>query len=324
MKRNYLTLFFMCITLFTYAQQTEFQQVSTDEDLQLEAVSDDVATFEDTGIAMNADNYYCGDESGEVFDNWGSKGYCCTFTSGKFRFTVNYTPDWASWSGYALSSRSETIYNTLTPDQFNSCTGSGYGGTGHFLVVFTFGEPIEVLGNPEGEEVSGFYITNNACTLSAILNGESYSGPAFEKGDWLMLTITGAHADGTEALVSTMLADYRSEDDQSNYYIGNWQWVDLSSLGKIVSLRFNMSGSRTGDFGLNTPAYFCMDNLNGTPDGVDGRITGIEVISNKKEQNESIFSVDGRRMEKPTKGINIIRDVNGHTRKIYIKYRIKV
>ena len=102
---------------------------------------------------MNADNYYCGDESGEVFDNWGSTGYCCTFTSGKFRFTVNYTPAWASWSGYALSSRSETTYNTLTPDQFNACTGSGYGGTGHFLVVFTFGERIEVLGNPEGEEV---------------------------------------------------------------------------------------------------------------------------------------------------------------------------
>ena len=302
-------------------------EIAGAEDLHLEAsleaVSDDVATFEDTGIAMNADNYYCGDESGEVFDNWGSTGYCCTFTSGKFRFTVNYTPAWASWSGYALSSRSETTYNTLTPDQFNACTGSGYGGTGHFLVVFTFGERIEVLGNPEGEEVKGFYLTNNAYTLSSILNGDSYSGPAFEKGDWLMLTITGTHADGTESSVNTMLADYRSEDAQSHYYLGNWQWVDLSTLGKITSLSFNMTGSRTGDYGLNTPAYFCMDNLNGTPDGVDGRTTGIEVIDNTIEKigkkTDLIFSVDGRRMEKATKGINIIRDANGHTRKIFIK-----
>jgi hypothetical protein len=66
-----------------------------------------------------------------------------------------------------------------------------------------------------------------------------------------------------------------------------------------------------------------MDNLNGTPDGVDGRTTGIEVIDDKIEKigkkTESIFSVDGRRMEKATKGINIIRDANGHTRKIFIK-----
>ena len=148
----------------------------------------------------------------------------------------------------------------------------------------------------------------------SVSNGDSYSGPAFEKGDWLMLTITGTHADGTESSVNTMLADYRSEDAQSHYYLGNWQWVDLSTLGKITSLSFNMTGSRTGDYGLNTPAYFCMDNLNGTPDGVDGRTTGIEVIDNTiekiEQKSESIFSVDGRRMEKATKGINIIRDAS--------------
>ena len=41
----------------------------------------------------------------------------------------------------------------------------------------------------------------------------------------------------------------------------DWTYVDLSSLGKVDQLAFRMTGSRTGDWGLNTPAYFCIDNI---------------------------------------------------------------
>ena len=43
--------------------------------------------------------------------------------------------------------------------------------------------------------------------------------------------------------------------------IADWTYVDLSTLGKVDELHFALTGSRTGDYGLNTPAYFCIDDL---------------------------------------------------------------
>jgi hypothetical protein len=43
--------------------------------------------------------------------------------------------------------------------------------------------------------------------------------------------------------------------------VTEWTYVDLSMLGEIDELSFAMTGSRTGAYGLNTPSYFCIDNL---------------------------------------------------------------
>ena len=41
----------------------------------------------------------------------------------------------------------------------------------------------------------------------------------------------------------------------------DWEWVDLSSLGTVAGLEFDLSSSDTGPSGMNTPAYFAMDDL---------------------------------------------------------------
>ncbi len=40
-----------------------------------------------------------------------------------------------------------------------------------------------------------------------------------------------------------------------------WRQIDLSGLGAVKSLRFSMAGSDQSDYGLNTPAYFAVDNI---------------------------------------------------------------
>ncbi len=62
------------------------------------------------------------------------------------------------------------------------------------------------------------------------------------------------------------LADYRFDESEKDYIIKTWQWVDLSSLGKVDSLMFGLESSDNGDWGMNTPAYFCMDDLTVHPD----------------------------------------------------------
>lgn len=40
-----------------------------------------------------------------------------------------------------------------------------------------------------------------------------------------------------------------------------WKKVDLSQLGAVKSLSFSMTGSDSGEYGLNTPAYVAIDNI---------------------------------------------------------------
>ena len=48
---------------------------------------------------------------------------------------------------------------------------------------------------------------------------------------------------------------------ENGTYVNSWQWADLSSLGKVVKLEFVFTGSDNGDYGVNTPAYICIDDM---------------------------------------------------------------
>lgn len=61
--------------------------------------------------------------------------------------------------------------------------------------------------------------------------------------------------------VEFYLADFRSDDSGEDYIVNDWQWVDLTSLGNVDSLQFTLSSSDLGDYGINTPLFFAIDNL---------------------------------------------------------------
>ena len=43
--------------------------------------------------------------------------------------------------------------------------------------------------------------------------------------------------------------------------VTTWRSWDLSALGKVNKIKIDFEGSDTGDWGLNTPAYLCIDNV---------------------------------------------------------------
>ncbi len=47
----------------------------------------------------------------------------------------------------------------------------------------------------------------------------------------------------------------------SDFILEGWQRIDLTSLGMVSSLSFSMDSSDKGDFGINTPTYFALDDL---------------------------------------------------------------
>ena len=73
-----------------------------------------------------------------------------------------------------------------------------------------------------------------------------------------MLTISSEeHSDSIEFY----LADYRFEDNTLDYLINEWTYIDLSSLSDAGNLKFTLTSSDVGMFGINTPTYFCVDNI---------------------------------------------------------------
>ena len=225
-----------------------------------------------TGKAVTAtfENLYLPEES-----YWYGADMSGSFVSGSYLFDNTNMPEWSSWSEFAYSNRTATNFVQMYPDQFNSAAGCGHNGSENYVVAYPYGGSIHVL-NKEADVIDGFYVTNEAWAVDAILNGDGMTPGAFRKDDYLRMVITGTHADGTTSQTTYYLADYRDDDEVEHYYLDTWQWVDLRSLGEVSSISFKLEGSRSNQYGLTTPTYFCLDDFNGKRDVKDAGTVVIE------------------------------------------------
>ena len=218
------------------------------------------ATFDDNYLPENG--YFIGDCENDVF------------YSGSFAFNVSNMDGW--WYGYGMSNQMDTTYNGLT-DQYHSSAGGGVNGS-QFCVAFPSGTTVDVTNDVDGNLINGVMITNSAYAYSSMNNGDSFA-KKFTTGDWFLLTIIGTHADGTSSTVEAYLADLRDADTTKHYILDTWKWVDLSSLGEVKSLRFDLSSSDVGQWGMNTPAYVCIDNLGADKPAGDINCDGVTSIT---------------------------------------------
>jgi hypothetical protein len=92
-------------------------------------------------------------------------------------------------------------------------------------------------------------------------NGDSFAKVfSYDDHDWFKLVIEGVDKNGNRTnTVEFYLADFRTSSSPG--IITEWTAVDLSSLGKVAEIRFDLQSSNVGAYGMNTPAYFCFDNL---------------------------------------------------------------
>ncbi|MGA1824968.1 MAG: DUF4465 domain-containing protein [bacterium] len=198
-------------------------------------------TFED--LSLPAESYWDGSDS--------SGG----FTSGEAFFPNNYDTTWGSWDGFAYSNRSDTELRGMDA-QFNAIAGEGVNQSSNYVVVYVnaFADTLPTITFSEETELEGAYVTNSNYTYYSLLEGDMFA-KKFEEGDWFMLTITGRDTEGNSAGdVEFLLAE-------NSDIVDSWVWVDLSDLGSVTSIEFALSSSDTGEWGMNTPAYFCMDNV---------------------------------------------------------------
>ncbi len=97
-------------------------------------------------------------------------------------------------------------------------------------------------------------LNNTAYAADALKNG-NFAATAFTESDWFKLTITGLDSLGQETgAVDFLLAD-------GTDIVENWQTVDLTSLGTPTQITFTLGSSDTGAYGINTPTYAAIDNI---------------------------------------------------------------
>lgn len=195
------------------------------------------------------------------------------FISGPAHFHNEYNQDWFSWSGWACSNMQDQV----TPgfmNQYSAITGNGFTmASGEpapperdpYAVAYVYGNPLVDFTDSMAHTVAGLFITNSTYAALSMEYGDAYSkrfgGEGGHDPDFFRVDVWGYANGAATGPVAYYLADYRFEDDTRDYLIKTWQWLDLSSLGEVDSLTFDLVSSDTGDWGINTPAFFCVDNL---------------------------------------------------------------
>lgn len=240
------------------------------------AIGSPIATFDDFGLG--ADSCWNGsDERGvheEQMDPWNPPSmmdlYQSSFSSGPAAFYNTYNATYGSWSGWAVSTKTDKTtagygnqYSTITGGGKDSAAYAiGFAGTGSTATT-SFASGVQVL---------GAYFTNTTYAYFDMLGGSTFSktfgGATGNDADWFLLTITGLDSLGaTTGTVDFYLADYRFSDNSEDYVVNEWTWVDLTSLGSnVCSLVFTLSSSDSSSYGMNTPGYFAMDSLTTVPE----------------------------------------------------------
>ncbi len=195
---------------------------------------------------------------------WNGSDNSGSFRSGGMLFYNSYSSEYGSWSGFACSDHHDTL-TAGYDNQYSSIAGGGYGGSGHFAVAFDYGHIKIELDDPS--TVAGMFLTNSTYAFLTLRDGNAYAkkfgGASGDDPDFFRVVISGIDARGdTSGTVLFYLADFRADDRKEDYIVRSWEWVDLTSLGEVASLRFSLESSDMGPYGMNTPGYFCIDNIN--------------------------------------------------------------
>ena len=201
----------------------------------------------------------------ESFFNGSSQQGGTNFIAGNATFPNFFDPSFQYWlSGWAYSNVADS--STAGFGNMYACASlTGYNGSG----IYAIGQQnatITLSGSAAGKVVNGFYVTNATYPYISMRDGDGFSkkfgGPSGNDPDYFILTIHNWYNGNLSSdSVNFYLADFRFTNNAQDYIINDWQWVDLTGLGNTDSLLFTLSSSDVGSFGINTPLFYCIDNL---------------------------------------------------------------
>lgn len=225
-----------------------------------------IATFD--SLTLDSIGYWIPDAIGQ------------TFTSGGATFVSSYDTNWGGYwtGGFGYSNHVDTTTSGYT-NNYSTYAGAAYSGD-QFAIVDGGANANAKIKFDSPQKIQGFYVSNSTYAALSMRDGDSFGkifgadtlangsdtlfdGSPVTNADWFKVTVTPYHGDSLYAseAIEHYLADYRFSDNSLDYILKGWQWVDLTFLSESDSLLFILSSSDVSAYGINTPTYFCIDDV---------------------------------------------------------------
>lgn len=189
----------------------------------------------------------------EIPENWGTRKY-----SGGGHAISNY------WNGNLAEGTYENQLSVYTPDNTGSgVNGAGHNGSNNFCVHYGYRDnsgysasnlPSFHFASSEEHKISHMWINNTTYFVNCALNGNSFTSKLGEN-DSVCVQATGYNAAGAVTGTSSFRLAKGSDCVQA------WRRWDLSSLGNVQKVEFNVTGNVSNDYGFSQPAYFAYDDV---------------------------------------------------------------
>lgn len=165
-------------------------------------------------------------------------------------------------------------------------TGAGHNGSDNFAVHYGYidgsqynkTEVLPAFSFTDGVErvVDHMYITNTTYALNCYIDGNGLTAKIGD-GDWVKVVAIGYDANGKK----TGETDIHLCNGPDNIVM-DWTKWDLSVLGKVHKVAFNVTGSSDNGYGFSQPAYFAYDDV-AVRFEKPVSATGIKISSSKLE-----------------------------------------
>ena len=214
--------------------------------------------FEDLTLPA-VDTFYNGADGAEQF----------TSNSVVFGNSFEDFGTYTVWSGFAYSNMTD---NTTAGfgNQYSAFAGSGASNSEKYAIY----NSVDTLFFPGVSNFGNASIVNTTYAGISMRDGDQFAkqfgSPNGADGqpdgtngeDYFYVTVYGW--DNTDNLVDSTeiyLADFRSTDANDHYILDQWTDFDLSDLDGSMYFTFGFTSSDVGQWGINTPLYFAMDNL---------------------------------------------------------------
>lgn len=195
-------------------------------------------------------------------------------------FTLSHEGTKSAWGDYFTGFTASRLTGNspaseISRSQFNVMAGKGCytsGDTNPYLVAYW--NSMENDETPWADrsclltraDASGFTtftlesvdICNSVYTYYAMVDGTAFSSK-FKEGDYLKVIAHGMKADGSVNTLEFYLA--RCSGSPENWYVHTWSTWSLYALGEVEAVWFTMESSDSGQWGMNTPGYFCIGDI---------------------------------------------------------------
>lgn len=215
------------------------------------------------------EQYYSWTDGGNTFlhselgEGWGS--YC--FWSGGHAISHYGSSEIEKYGDYTSQL---TVYNKNAEGMATS--GCGHNGSDNFAVHNGYSDnsgfslsdeslPSLTFGDGVARVIDHMYVNSTNYLLTCICHGNSLTS-SIEDNDWVKIVATGYNGDETTSTAEFYLCKGKNLTDNNEiFYVSDWTKFDLSELGLVTKVVFNILGSSDNGYGFSQPAYFAYDDV---------------------------------------------------------------